>query len=176
MSLPLRPQNQPTEALTCSTSECDCIWTQGYSRGDKGRVRLPEGALIQPDWPPYTNRKLGHTETSLGSRRRGHARTCSRKEDPFQGFTVSSCLTPGNEVSKETHVLMNQETSLMWSPGRKKEGKGTSENCSAVWLSLGFYGDGLVSRLSLANHSEGCHLQVQTLKPQEKPNLPAPGS
>ena len=64
----------------------------------------------------------------------------------------------------------------MGCPGRKKEGKGTSENCSAVWLSLGFYGNGLVSRLSLANHSEGCHLQVQTLKPQEKPNLPAPGS
>ena len=40
-------------------------------------------------------------------------------------------------------------------PGGEQEGKGTQENCSAKWLSvLGFMVMGLVSRLSLANHSD----------------------
>ena len=33
------------------------------------------------------------------------------------------------------------------------EGERTQEACSATWLSLGFYVTGLVSELSLANHS-----------------------
>ena len=39
--------------------------------------------------------------------------------------------------------------------GREQEGKGTQEDCSATWLTvLGFMAMGLVSRLSLANHSD----------------------
>ena len=39
--------------------------------------------------------------------------------------------------------------------GGEKEGKGTQENCSATWLAVsGFMGMGLVSGLSLANHSD----------------------
>ena len=39
--------------------------------------------------------------------------------------------------------------------GRQQEGKGTQENCSATWLTvLGFMVMGLVSGLSLANHSD----------------------
>ena len=39
-------------------------------------------------------------------------------------------------------------------PGGEQQGKGTQENCSATWLSvLGFMVMGLVSGLSLANHS-----------------------
>ena len=39
-------------------------------------------------------------------------------------------------------------------PGWRAVGKGTQENCSAAWLEvLGFMVMGLVSRLSLANHS-----------------------
>ena len=30
---------------------------------------------------------------------------CCRKGDPFQGMKVGSCLTLGNELSEETHVL-----------------------------------------------------------------------
>ena len=30
---------------------------------------------------------------------------CCRKRDPFQGPKLGSCLTLGNELSKETHVL-----------------------------------------------------------------------
>ena len=37
---------------------------------------------------------------------------CCRKGDPFQGPKLGSCLTLGNELSKETHVLTNQEILL----------------------------------------------------------------
>ena len=40
-------------------------------------------------------------------------------------------------------------------PGGEQEGKGTQESCSATWLSVsGFMVMGLVSGLSLANHSD----------------------
>ena len=40
-------------------------------------------------------------------------------------------------------------------PGREQQGKGTQENCSATWLAVsGFTVTGLVSGLSLANHSD----------------------
>ena len=35
---------------------------------------------------------------------------CCRKGDPSQGPRVGSCLTLGNELSKETHMLTKQET------------------------------------------------------------------
>ena len=34
---------------------------------------------------------------------------CCRKGDPFQGPRVASCLTLGNELSEETHMLIKQE-------------------------------------------------------------------
>ena len=37
---------------------------------------------------------------------------CCRKRDPFQGPKLGSCLTLGNELSEETHVLTKQETLL----------------------------------------------------------------
>ena len=37
---------------------------------------------------------------------------CCRKEDPFQGPKLGSCLTLGNELSEETHVLTKQEILL----------------------------------------------------------------
>ena len=40
-------------------------------------------------------------------------------------------------------------------PGGEQEGKGTQENCSVTWLAVsGFMVMGLVSRLSLADHSD----------------------
>ena len=40
-------------------------------------------------------------------------------------------------------------------PGREQQGKGTQENCSATWLAVpDFMVMGLVSRLSLGNHSD----------------------
>ena len=48
---------------------------------------------------------------------------CCRKGDPFQGPKQGSCLTLGNELSKETHVLTKQEILL---------GKGTRVESSRV--------------------------------------------
>ena len=61
---------------------------------------------------------------------------CCRKGDPFQGRRVRSCLTLGDELSEETHVLTKQ--GLYWGgvPGQKTEGWGTPENCSASWLAV----------------------------------------
>ena len=37
---------------------------------------------------------------------------CCRKGDPFQGPKLGCCLTLGNELSEETHVLTKQEILL----------------------------------------------------------------
>ena len=47
---------------------------------------------------------------------------------PFQAWKVDSCLTLGNELSKETHVLTEQETIVKGSPGKEQEGKGVQSN------------------------------------------------
>ena len=78
---------------------------------------------------------------------------CYRKEDPFQGPRMGSCLTLGNELSEETHVLTKQETLLgRGTPGGEQQGKGTQKNCSATRLAVSsFTRMGLVSGLPLAN-------------------------
>ena len=48
---------------------------------------------------------------------------CCRKGDPFQGPKLGSCLTLGNELSEETHVLTKQEILL---------GKGAQVESSSV--------------------------------------------
>ena len=48
---------------------------------------------------------------------------CCRKADPFQGPKRGSCLTLGNKLPKETHVLTKQEILL---------GKGTQVESSRV--------------------------------------------
>ena len=48
---------------------------------------------------------------------------CCRKVDPFQDPKLGSCLTLGNELSEETHVLTKQEILL---------GKGTRVESSRV--------------------------------------------
>jgi len=52
-----------------------------------------------------------------------HQSFCCRKGDPFQGPKLGSCLTLGDELSKETHVLTKQEILL---------GKGTRVESSRV--------------------------------------------
>ena len=62
----------------------------------------------------------------------------SQKGDLFQGPRVGSCLTLGNELSEETHVLTKQETLLGRGARavREQQGKGTQENCSAMGLTV----------------------------------------
>ena len=81
---------------------------------------------------------------------------CCRKGDSFRGPRVGSCLTLGNELSEETHVLTKQETLLgRGALGGEQQGKGTQENCSAMWLAVScFMVMGLVSGLFLASHSD----------------------
>ena len=73
---------------------------------------------------------------------------CCRKGDPFQGPRVGFCLTLGNQLSKETHVLTKQETLL---------GTGARVESRRVWNpggllchvahNLGSFGDGISFRL-----------------------------
>ena len=41
-----------------------------------------------------------------------HSLICCRKEDPFQGLRVGSCLTLRNELPKKVHLLIKQKTLL----------------------------------------------------------------
>ena len=60
---------------------------------------------------------------------------CCRKGNTFQGPRMGSCLTLGNELSQETHVLTKQELYWEGCPGAGgQKGKETQENCSATWL------------------------------------------
>ena len=79
---------------------------------------------------------------------------------------MGSYLKLRNELSKETRVLTKQEILLERAPG---QGKGTEENCSSKWLTVsGFMVMGLVSRLSVANHSDSeSFLVVHTLFSQD---------
>ena len=66
-----------------------------------------------------------------------------------------SCLTFRKELSKETLADKARDFIGKGHPGREQQGKGTQENCSATWLAVsGFMLMGLVSQLSLTNHSE----------------------
>ena len=51
-----------------------------------------------------------------------HQSFCCRKGDPFQGPKLGSCLTLGNELSEETHVLTKQEILLERAPGWRAGG------------------------------------------------------
>ena len=77
------------------------------------------------------------------------------KGDPFQGPKLGSCLTLGNELSKEIHVLTKQEILLgkgiRVESSRVREPRRTAVTRLAV---SGFMVMGLVSALSLANHSD----------------------
>ena len=51
-----------------------------------------------------------------------HRQYCGRKEDPFQGPRMGSCLTLGNKLPEEIHVLTKQETLLgrgAWAESRR---------------------------------------------------------
>ena len=67
------------------------------------------------------------------------------EERPFPEPKRGSCLTLGNELSKETHVLTKQEILLGRGPqGQRAGGSGNpAELLCHVVCSLGFYGDGI---------------------------------
>ena len=78
---------------------------------------------------------------------------CCRKGDPFQGPKVGSCLTLRNESSEETDVLTKQEIFLGGS-AQVESSRVREPRRTALPYGLGFMVMGLVSGLSLANHSD----------------------
>ena len=101
----------------------------------------PLAGKLAPEYPEWSGCQ------SQGRRVSARVAICCRKTDPFQGLKLGSCLTFGNELSEETHVLIRQEIFLgIGHPGGEQEGKGTQENCSAAWLAVSsFMVMGLVS-------------------------------
>ena len=78
-------------------------------------------------------------------------RNCCRKGDPFQGPKPDFCLTLGNELSEETHVLTKQEILLGKGTRVETVGQGNpGELLCQVACSLGFYGDGISFRVVLS--------------------------
>ena len=81
-----------------------------------------------------------------------------RGTPPRAPNSQGSCLTLGNELSEETHVLTKQEI-LLGKDARVESSRVREPRRTALprglWLTvLGFMVMGLVSGLSLANHSD----------------------
>ena len=99
---------------------------------------------------------------------------CCRKGDPFQGPKLGSSLTLRNELSEETHADKARDFIGKEHSGGEQQGQGTQENSSVSWLAVsGFMVMGLVSSLSLANHSDsesfcGAHLVQPRWMPVRK--------
>ena len=73
---------------------------------------------------------------------------CCRKWDSFQGLKQGSCLTLGNELSKETYVLTKQE--ILLGKGTRVESRRVREprrTALSHGLQFGFYGDGISFRV-----------------------------
>ena len=68
---------------------------------------------------------------------------------------MGSCLILGNEWSEDTRAGKARDFTGKGRPGGEQKDKEPQENCSASWLSVsGFMVMELVSRLSLASHSD----------------------
>ena len=74
----------------------------------------------QASWPLST---LSGQGVSLGEEESHQSHHLLQEGSPFQGPKLGSCLTLGNELSEETHVLTKQEILL---------GKGTRLESSRV--------------------------------------------
>ena len=92
-------------------------------------------------------------EAPLGPPSYGVKSECCQKGEPLLRpksgilFNTWKWIVQGDRQSKR----------LYWEgcTGGEQQGKGNRENCSATWLTVsGFMVMGLVSRLSLANHSD----------------------
>ena len=83
--------------------------------------------------------------------------TLLQEGGPFQGPKLGSCLTLRNELIVRGDTCVDKARDFIGKGhmGGEQQGKGTQENCSVTWLAVsGFMVMGLVSGLSLANHSD----------------------
>ena len=75
--------------------------------GTKGSQLQPLGLVHwHASWPLST---LSRQDVSLSEEESHQSRHLLQEGDPFQGPKLGSCLTLGNELSEETHVLTKQE-------------------------------------------------------------------
>ena len=79
---------------------------------------------------------------------------CCRKGHPFQSPTVGSSNIWKWIVQRDTHVDKARDFTGKGCLGGEQQGKRTQEDCSATWLTASGFMMGLVSRLSLINHSD----------------------
>ena len=96
---------------------------------------------------------------------------CCRKGGPFQGPKLGSCLNSRKWIVRgDTCADKARDFIGKGPPGGEQESQGTQENCSATWLAvLGFMVLGLVSKLSLAIHSDSeSFLVVYSLFSQDR--------
>ena len=95
---------------------------------------------------------------------------CCRKGDPFQGPKMGSCLTLGNELSEETHVLTKQE--ILLGKGARAESRregNPGELLCHMAHSLRFYGDGISFWVVFSQWSDSeSFLVVHTLLNQDE--------
>ena len=91
------------------------------------------------------------------------------KGTPFQGPKLGSSNTRKWVVWGDTCADKARDFIGKGPPGGEQQGKGTQENCSAMWLAVsGFMVMGLVSGLSLPSHSDSeSFLVVQALFSQD---------
>ena len=100
---------------------------------------LQEYTSISSEGGGISRKQIRDWEASQAAAAQPH---CCRKGDPFQDPRVDSCLTPGNELSEEMHMLTKQDFIGKGRPGREQQGKGSQENCFChVAHSLRFYGN-----------------------------------
>ena len=113
---------------------------------------------MQETWVPSLIRE---DPTCCGATKPQLLSLCSRTREPqllsLPHTTVSGRETPsrarnwaltlGNALFEETHANKARDFIGKGHPGGEQEGKGTQENCSALWLEvLGFMVMELVSR------------------------------
>ena len=108
-----RAKGRKVSKVSCSLTRqgtlasCPC---QGQSRDKKVPVVAagsgPSAGKLVPQYPKWSG--------CQSQQRRVPSRVviCCRKGNPFQGPKEGSCLTLGNDTSKETHMLTKQETLL----------------------------------------------------------------
>ena len=97
-----------------------------------------------------------------------HQFFCCRKGAPFQGPKLGSCLTLGNELSKETRVLTKQE--ILLRKGTRVENSRVRNPglICHVASSLRFYGDGISFRVVFSQSFDSeSFLVVHTLFSQD---------
>ena len=122
-----------------------------------------------------------HSRVSLSHKKEWNNTICSNMDGPRDYPLLQE---GGSLPGPETGLLFNTRKLIVQGdtradkardfigkghPGREQQVKRTQENCSVMWLAVsGFMVKGLVSRLSLANHSDSeAFLVVHTLFSQD---------